>query len=74
MIDRMGREWCFTFLALVCIAAMPTLWVELKWGPLWREERMVRMDKENDEKRRAEEADILNATMVEETEAGTGVT
>ena len=73
MIDRMGRGWCFTFLALVCIAAMPMLWVELKWGPVWREERMVRMDKEKEEKRRTEEVDISNATMVEETETGTGV-
>jgi multidrug resistance protein len=72
MVDRMGRGWCFTFLALVCIAATPMLWVELKWGPVWREERMIRMDKEKEEKR-TEEADISNATMVEETEAWTGV-
>jgi MFS family permease len=66
MVDRMGRGWCFTFLSLVCFAAMPMLWVELKWGPVWREERMVRIDKEKKEKRRTEEADISNATIVEE--------
>jgi predicted MFS family arabinose efflux permease len=55
MIQHMGRGWCFTFIALVCIAAMPMLWVELKWGPGWREERRVRMDKQAEEKKRAEE-------------------
>lgn len=51
MIDSMGRGWCFTFIALVCIAAMPLLWVELKWGPAWREERRVRTEKAEEKKR-----------------------
>lgn len=55
MIDNMGRGWCFTFLALVCIAAMPMLLIELKWGPIWREDRRVRMEKYAEEKKRAEE-------------------
>ncbi|TVY71196.1 Itaconate transport protein [Lachnellula suecica] len=61
MIDGMGRGWCFTFIALVCIATMPMLWVELKWGPVWREERRVRMDRRDEEKRSAEE-EISNAS------------
>jgi multidrug resistance protein len=52
MIDHMGRGWCFTFIALVCIAGMPLLWVELKWGPKWREERMVRIEKQAEKKKR----------------------
>jgi MFS family permease len=52
MIDHMGRGWCFTFIALVCIVAMPLLWVELKWGPKWREERMVRIEKQAEKKKR----------------------
>ena len=55
MIESMGRGWCFTFLALVCIVAMPMLLVELKWGPIWREERRVRMEKDAEEKKMAEE-------------------
>jgi len=52
MIEAMGRGWCFTFIALVVIAVSPILWVLLKWGPKWREERRVRMEaqKENSEK------------------------
>lgn len=56
MIDKMGRGWCFTFIALVCIVTMPLVWVELKWGPGWREERIVRMEKEAEEEhKRVEE-------------------
>ncbi|CZS89277.1 related to dityrosine transporter [Rhynchosporium agropyri] len=55
MIDSMGRGWCFTFIALVCIAASPLLGISMKWGPTWREERMVRMDKQKAELKRAQE-------------------
>jgi multidrug resistance protein len=44
MVAHMGRGWCFTFIALVCFAALPLLWVELRWGPKWREERHVRLE------------------------------
>ena len=71
MIDHMGRGWCFTFIALVCIFAMPMLWVEFKWGPIWREERMVRMDRERTEKARAEQMETSTSTVVGDTELDT---
>ena len=46
MIKSMGRGWCFTFLAAVLILASPMLWVEVKWGPKWREERRIRVEKQ----------------------------
>ena len=46
MIKSMGRGWCFTFIAAVLILASPMLWVEVKWGPRWREERRVRVENE----------------------------
>ena len=46
MIGGMGRGWCFTFLTAVVIASSPLLWVETKWGPKWREERRVRVEKQ----------------------------
>jgi multidrug resistance protein len=75
MIDRMGRGWCFTFIALVCIAAMPMLWIELKWGPGWREERRVRMDKDAEDKKRAEalQEEHSNTSSVTNAETETGV-
>jgi len=39
MIDTMGRGWCFTFIALVIYVTTPILWVLMRWGPKWREER-----------------------------------
>jgi predicted MFS family arabinose efflux permease len=44
MVDNMGAGPCFTFLALICVAAMSLLLIELRWGPKWREERTVRME------------------------------
>ena len=46
MIKSMGRGWCFTFIAAVLILASPMLWVEVKWGPRWREERRIRVENE----------------------------
>jgi multidrug resistance protein len=57
MIQTMGRGWCFTFISLVCIVTMPMLWVELKWGPGWREERRVRLAKIEEEKERVVESE-----------------
>ncbi|TVY16897.1 Itaconate transport protein [Lachnellula arida] len=75
MVDAMGRGWCFTFIALVCIATSPMLWVELKWGPGWREERWVRMDKAAQDQKRAEDVgaeaeaeEDLNVSTETETE------
>ena len=44
MIKSMGRGWCFTFLAAVLTLASPMLWVEVNWGPRWREERRIRVE------------------------------
>lgn len=65
MLRNMGRGWCFTFVALVCAAASPLLLVSLKWGPKWREERLVKLDKLVEEKKAQEEADA-NMTLDEE--------
>lgn len=49
MVDGMGRDWCFTFVsgfvAGFLFATSPLLWVDVKWGPRWREARMVRIEK-----------------------------
>ena len=50
MIEGMGRGWCFTFVAAVIFVTSPLLWVEMRWGPKWREERRVRVEKEQVEK------------------------
>lgn len=50
MIDAMGRGWCFTFITAVVFFTSPLLWAELKWGPKWREERRVRVQKHQEKK------------------------
>lgn len=50
MIEGMGRGWCFTFIAAVVFFASPILWVEMKWGPKWREARRVRISRQKEEK------------------------
>ena len=67
MINGMGRGWCFTFIAAVIFLTSPLLWVEMKWGPTWREERRVRLEKhmvereekktENDDRKREKAAE-----------------
>lgn len=39
MIDAMGRGWAFTVLGSFYVVLLPALWVLVKWGPVWREDR-----------------------------------
>jgi MFS family permease len=72
MVKRMGRGWCYTFIALVCAAASPMLWVSMKWGPKWREERLTRMDRLAADKRAQEAQESnMNSTDILRTETGT---
>lgn len=50
MIDGMGRGWCFTFIAALCFFTSPLLWILVKWGPKWREERRARVERQQQEK------------------------
>ena len=68
MVDNMGRGWCFTFIALVCTATMPLLWVEMKWGPQWREDRMVQLEEAATEKTKKKEAALMGNVSTENTE------
>ncbi|KAL1620684.1 hypothetical protein SLS54_006040 [Diplodia seriata] len=66
MIKRMGRGWCFTFHALVVLAASPILWVLVKKGPGWREKRRVKAE---EVKRKKEEKEMERARVEEEGRA-----
>jgi multidrug resistance protein len=69
MITKMGRGWCFTFISLVCVAASPLLLVELKWGPVWREERRCRTEAKKDmESRRRSEQTYTEEQKTDENE------
>ncbi|KAK7739974.1 hypothetical protein SLS53_005568 [Cytospora paraplurivora] len=44
MIHAMGIGWAYTFVALVCVALSPVLFVVLRYGQRWREERRRRLE------------------------------
>ncbi|RFU79725.1 major facilitator superfamily domain, general substrate transporter [Trichoderma arundinaceum] len=43
MIRAMGTGWAYTFIGLLIIAMSPTLCIVTRYGPIWREERRVRL-------------------------------
>ncbi|TFY72788.1 hypothetical protein EVG20_g208 [Dentipellis fragilis] len=42
IIDAVGDGWTYVILAATCVAVTPLLYVEVKWGPVWRERRRKR--------------------------------
>jgi MFS family permease len=47
IIDAWGYGFTYLFLALVVLAASPSIYVVRRWGPAWREERYQRFEKAN---------------------------
>jgi MFS family permease len=43
MTEAIGKGWSFTFFALLFLAAVPLLLLEIRQGPKWREARRVRI-------------------------------
>ena len=39
IIAVMGNGWAYVFLGGFCILVSPLIWVEVWWGPIWREGR-----------------------------------
>lgn len=60
IIDAMGIGWCYTFLGLVTMAFSPCLWVVMKWGPKWREERFLTESKKKEERQGKKERKRLD--------------
>lgn len=56
MSRAMGTGWAYTFIGLLIIVMSPTLFIVTRYGPIWREERRVRLEnKEAARKRSAEQ-------------------
>ena len=49
-LNAMGRGWTYTLLALIVVLFSPILYVVTRWGPQWREERLMRTVKAKEEK------------------------
>ena len=56
MIERLGRGWAFTVIAALPLVFSPILWVLLIKGGQWREERRLRVEKHEAEKKARESA------------------
>lgn len=50
LIDAIGRGWAFSLIAFLDIALTPALWALAKWGPKWREERILREQEKSEKK------------------------
>ena len=75
MVEAMGRGWCFTFIAAVVFVTSPMVWALLKWGPGWREERRVRVEKKKsgaDGRVNGNKEGAMSEATTEEKEMGTG--
>ncbi|KAL7913605.1 major facilitator superfamily domain-containing protein [Trichoderma velutinum] len=55
MIRVMGTGWAYTLIGILIIALSPSLFIVTRYGPVWREERRVRL--ENKEAARKHSAD-----------------
>ncbi|KAI0867259.1 chloramphenicol resistance protein [Hypoxylon argillaceum] len=50
IIRAIGRGWAFTILALLFTLPSPVLWIIVKHGPRWRQERIQKMMEEAEKK------------------------
>ncbi|GAO50527.1 major facilitator superfamily transporter [Saitoella complicata NRRL Y-17804] len=48
MIEAMGIGWAITMIGLLWIAVTPLLWMLMRWGPRWREEKTEKPRRRND--------------------------
>ncbi|KAK8250974.1 major facilitator superfamily domain-containing protein [Phyllosticta capitalensis] len=55
IIASWGLGWSYTFLSLLMACTAPMLWCVMKWGPRWREERFLRLERQAQMKIRQEE-------------------
>ena len=73
IVDALGRGWTFTLIGLLILCSSFMPWMLLKWGPKWREERWLRIErqrKEKEEKGRRRQSDQTLHEDVEKESAG----
>ena len=39
ILVALGKGWTYTLLGGLCVLVSPLLYVEVRWGPMWRERR-----------------------------------
>lgn len=56
MANAMGWGWAYTTLALIFLAGSPALWIIMRYGMKWREEKKAKEDKAEGKKKEEAEA------------------
>ena len=39
ILSVLGDGWAYTFFGGLCVLVSPLLYVEIRWGPIWRKQR-----------------------------------
>jgi len=59
LLDRIGTGWISVLVAGIWVVFSPLLWMVLKWGPVWREEKVLRDERDIvSEKEKSHNGDI----------------
>ena len=70
IVDALGRGWTFTLIGLLILASSFMPWMLLKWGPKWREERWLRIDRQRKGKEQKDRRRQSDRTLNEDVERG----
>jgi hypothetical protein len=59
LLDSIGTGWISVLVAGIWVIFSPLLWMVLKWGPTWREQKVVRDEgREETEKKKSKNGDV----------------
>ncbi|UKZ57914.1 hypothetical protein TrVGV298_011775 [Trichoderma virens] len=58
MIRTMGTGWAYTLIGILIIALSPTLYIVTRYGPVWREERRLRLENKEAARKRSVEQHV----------------
>ena len=70
ILDALGRGWTFTLIGVIIFFLSFMPWMLLKWGPKWREERRLRIERQQEDKDEKERRRHSGRTLNEEGEEG----
>lgn len=58
MIRKMGTGWAYTLVGILIIALSPSLLIVTRYGPVWREERRVRLEQKEEARKQSAERQV----------------
>ncbi|PTB52535.1 hypothetical protein M431DRAFT_556908 [Trichoderma harzianum CBS 226.95] len=58
MIRKMGTGWAYTLVGILIIALSPSLLIVTRYGPVWREERRLRLEQKEEARKQPAERQV----------------